>query len=331
MTIQKFTAADGALAAALYNQYAEVDFVHKRLAEADFIDQFVASTGRAIKINMAAKAENGGMLGFAGGCLVPGKDIGYITFVLVDKKVRRQGIAAQLVAALEEAMKEEAEANEALTALTKFQIIFFNPVALTWVVPGTPGHDHPNAPGIDVASGAYIFFKNQGYLDRVFQNSFYLPLDKFTFKPEVQAQIDALPEHDLSICIYDPARHYGLEELMDDLGSDDWREQILGNVARENGGDPVIIAEHKGKAVGFAGPIRVQESGRGYFAGIGVHSEYRKYGLGKSLFSTLCQSLKDIGAGYMTLFTGENNPARRIYASAGFKIVKTWSDMQKDI
>ena len=73
------------------------------------------------------------------------------------------------------------------------------------------------------------------------------------------------------------------------------------------------------------------ESGRGFFAGIGVHSEYRKYGLGKSLFSTLCQSLKDIGAGYMTLFTGETNPARRIYASAGFKIVKTWSDMQKDI
>ncbi len=331
MTIQKFTAADGALAAALYNKYAEVGFVHKKLAEADFIDQFVTSTDRAIKINVAAKAENDDLLGFASGCLVPGKDIGYITFVLVDEAVRRQGIAAQLLAALEEEMKAEAEANEALTALTKFQIIFFNPVALTWIVPGTHGHDHPNAPGIDVASDAYIFFKNQGYLDRVFQNSFYLPLDKFAFLPEVQAKIDALPEHDLSITIYDPAKHYGLEELMDDLGSDDWREQILGNVAREDGGDPVIIAEHKGKAVGFTGPIRVQESGRGYFAGIGVHSEYRKYGLGKSLFSTLCQSLKDIGAGYMTLFTGETNPARRIYASAGFKIVKTWSDMQKDI
>jgi nicotinamide-nucleotide amidase len=58
MTIQKFTAADGALAAALYNKYAEVEFVHKKLAEADFIDQFVTSTNRAIKINVAAKAEN---------------------------------------------------------------------------------------------------------------------------------------------------------------------------------------------------------------------------------------------------------------------------------
>ena len=33
MNIQKFTAADGALAAALYNKYAEVEFVHKKLAE----------------------------------------------------------------------------------------------------------------------------------------------------------------------------------------------------------------------------------------------------------------------------------------------------------
>ena len=91
------------------------------------------------------------------------------------------------------------------------------------------------------------------------------------------------------------------------------------------------IAVHNGKAVGFTGPIHVQESGRGYFAGIGVHSEYRKYGLGKALFSTLCKSLKEIGAGYMTLFTGETNPARYIYQSAGFKIVKTWSDMDKII
>ena len=215
--------------------------------------------------------------------------------------------------------------------LMKLQMIFFNPVALTWIVPGTPGHDHPNAPGVDVASDAYIFFKNQGYTDRVFQNSYYLPLDRFSIKPEVQAKMDALPQHDLSICFYDPAKHFGMEELLEDLGSDDWREQILGNLARPDGGDPVIIAEHKGKVVGFTGPIRVQESGRGYFSGIGVHSQYRQYGLGKSLFSTLCQSLKDIGAGYMTLFTGETNPARRIYQSAGFKIVRTWSDMEKEI
>ena len=52
---------------------------------------------------------------------------------------------------------------------------------------------------------------------------------------------------------------------------------------------------------------------------------------GGVLFSVLCRSLKEIGASYMTLFTGETNPARYIYQSAGFKIVKTWADMEKKI
>ncbi len=324
MKFERFSESDARTAAALFNRYAEAEFVHKKLSEADFIAQFVTSDERVTKINLAAKADNGVLLGFANGCVKKGADIGYITFVLVEKEYRRQGIARQLLAELEKALAETA-------AITKYQIIFFNPIALTWVVPGTPGHDHPNAPGIDVASGAYIFFKNNGYLDSVFQNSFYLPLQNFTIKPEVQARIDALPQHELSICFYDPKKHFGMKELFDDLGSEDWKEIVMGNIAREDGGDPVIIAEHNGKAVGFTGPIHVQESGRGYFAGIGVHSEYRKYGLGKALFSTLCKSLKDIGAGYMTLFTGETNPARYIYQSAGFKIVKTWSDMEKVI
>lgn len=326
MQIQIMQPADAAQAAKLYNASAEGELVYKKLSEEAFVDTFMTGGDGITKLLLAAKAETGAISGFAGGCLVRGKAIAYITFVLVDEAYRRQGIGSALLAGLEQALLEAAE-----MPLEKYQMIFFNPAALTWIVPGTAGHDHPNAPGVDVASDAYIFFKNQGYMDRVFQNSFYLPLAHFAVKPEVQAKMDALPEHDLSICFYDAEKHYGMEELFDNLGSEAWKEEILGNISRPDGGDPVIIAEHKGKAVGFTGPIRVQESGRGYFAGIGVHSDYRQYGLGKSLFSTLCLELKKIGAGYMTLFTGETNPARRIYSSAGFKIVKTWSDMEKSL
>ena len=49
------------------------------------------------------------------------------------------------------------------------------------------------------------------------------------------------------------------------------------------------------------------------------------------LFSELCFGLRELGAGYMTLFTGENNPARRIYETAGFIIVKSWANMKKQI
>lgn len=326
MQMQRVTPSDIAQVAELFNRYAEQEVVYKKLPEAEFEHTFITPKQQVKKINLTAKAETGEVIGFASGSLVTGKDIAYVTFVLVDKAHRRQGVGSRLLAALEAALQQEAE-----QPLHKYQMIFFNPVTLTWIVPGTPGHDHPNAPGVDVASDAYIFFKNQGYTDRVFQNSFYLPLEHFTIQPQVREKMNALPQHDLAIGFYDPAKHFGMEALLEDLGSDDWKKEILGNLARDNGGDPVIIAEHKGKVVGFTGPIRVQESGRGYFAGIGVHSQYRQYGLGKSLFSALCQSLKDIGAGYMTLFTGETNPARRIYQSAGFKIVKTWSDMEKEV
>ena len=40
-------------------------------------------------------------------------------------------------------------------------------------------------------------------------------------------------------------------------------------------------------------------------------------------------SLKEQGASFMSLYTGEDNPARNIYEAAGFKIVRSWADMRK--
>ena len=39
--------------------------------------------------------------------------------------------------------------------------------------------------------------------------------------------------------------------------------------------------------------------------------------------------LKERGARFMSLFTGETNRARSIYESAGFRIVKSWACMRK--
>lgn len=306
----------------LFNAYAENEFPHRKLSLEKFKELFVTETDKVGKVNIIA-VDNGKVIGFANGSYKKqANEVAYITFVLVEKAYRRNKIGKMLLSELEVELKEKAE------GVTKLQITFFNPINLEWIVPNTKGHDHPNAPGIDVASEAYIFFKNVGYLDLVYQNSFYLPLENFEIAPQIQERIEKLPENELNICFYDKNRHFGLDELFDDLGNELWREAIIPEAEKENG-LPVLIAEHNGKAVGFTGPLYVQESGRGYFAGIGVHSEYRKYGLGKALFSSLCKSLKDMGAGYMTLFTGETNPARKIYQGAGFKIVKTWSDMEK--
>lgn len=322
MEILKLTEERIAETAKLFNAYAQNEFPHRKLPDKSFRKQFVNETEKVGKVNFVA-VDGGRVIGFSNGSYKKeGAEVAYITFVLVDKAYRRNKIGSMLLSALENELKEKAGGIKSL------QITFFNPINLCWCIPGTPCHDHPNAPGIDVSSEAYIFFKNVGYIDMVYQNSFYLPLDKFEMSEAIKERIEKLPENELNICFYDKKRHFGLSELFDDLGNELWREEITANAESENG-LPVIIAEHNGKAVGFTGPLRVQESGRGYFAGIGVHSEYRKYGLGKALFNSLCKGLKDMGAGYMTLFTGETNPARRIYEGAGFKIVKTWSDMEK--
>ena len=76
-------------------------------------------------------------------------------------------------------------------------------------------------------------------------------------------------------------------------------------------------------------PIMALTASRGYFAGIAVAEDVRGKGLGKILFYELCKGLREKGAAYMTLFTGENNPARNIYEEAGFRIVRSWSDMRR--
>ncbi len=331
----KFVRAKDADAKALctfWNRFAEVEIPHKKLSEQAFFALWMEDSGEVKKRTFLA-LEDDEIIGFANGCHRSGKAIAYITFVCVAPEHRRKRIGARLLMLLENALTECAD-----TVLTGFEVTFFNPINLEWCIPNTPRHDHPNAPGVDMKSDGYIFLKNLGYRDIVYQNSYYQPLAAFAFSDVIKEKMAWQKDNNLGICYYDPQKHYGMEELMENLGSEDWSNQILGNLAKEQP-YPVLIAyssrkedldeQGRAKAVGFTGPLYAQESGRGYFAGIGVHSEYRKYGLGKVLFSGLCSSLKELGAQYMTLFTGENNPARNIYESAGFKIVRSWSDMRR--
>ena len=54
-------------------------------------------------------------------------------------------------------------------------------------------------------------------------------------------------------------------------------------------------------------------------------------GIGTTIFFMLMRSFKDVGAKFSTLFTGETNPAKKIYDRAGFQVVKTWAVMRKEI
>lgn len=318
--VEKAAGCNCAALCRLFNELCDSEIPYKKLEQSRFEELFLTDAQNVTKATVCAY-EDEKLAGFASGCVKEGKDIGYITFVATAPEYRRRGIGKSLLTALEEELKK-------LRDITKFQIIFFNPVNLEWIIEGTPGHDHPNLPGVDVSSKAYIFFKNMNYYDSVFQNSFYLPLDKFSMPPKMTARISALATNGLEICYAKKDEHTGFEELLDNLGNELWKTEITAAIESQK---PVLIAANGNRAVGFTGPLAVQTSGRGYFSGIGVHSDFRGCGLGKCLFYALCGELKKLGAEYMTLFTGETNPARKMYTAAGFKIVKTWSDMEKTI
>lgn len=104
---------------------------------------FPAPPGSGLSV-VSLAAEDGSA--FASGCYAADADKGYITFVAVRPDRRRQGIGRAILRELEQRL-----AAVSGGMAKRFEIIFFNPMNFVWTVPGTDGHEHPNAPGVDVA------------------------------------------------------------------------------------------------------------------------------------------------------------------------------------
>ena len=313
----------------IWNDSCGTDMVYKPFSDNDFISKFLNNPHFSYEGTFVA-TQDGKIVGFASGIykksFLQGETFentpGYITFIIVDREYRRRGIGKALLSKVEEFLLNSGK--------KQLDIIFFNPINLEWYVPGTDGHDHPNAPGVDIDSEAYKLFKHCGYKDRTRENSYHLDLDKFSLNERNINTLGMLKTKGIVIEYYDSLKHSGFNELFDDLKSEDWRAEIIGETQKEKS-RPILIVSDKGKICGFTGPLDVEPSGRGYFAGIGVRSDYGGIGIGTALFFKLCESLKNKHATFMTLFTGENNKARKMYEAAGFNIVRTWAVMRKEI
>lgn len=307
----------------LWNEFSnEAHVLYKRLNIHQIRMNFYTET-ESYRIVTVCAIHKECMTGFASGVIIKGKSTAYITTVVVQKNQRRKGIGTTLLKSLEESMNQISESN-----IEKYDIVFFNPIRLEWTIPESSDIDHPGTPGVDMASVGYPFLRSKGYQDFAFQNTYYRDITKYVFSDRIVAKINKLSEQGITIEEYDPLKHLGFDALFDDLNSESWRRTISHNFEKEKS-HPVLIVVQDGTIYGFTGPMYVQESKRGYFAGIGIHSHLRNVGAGSVLFAYLCKGLKELGAEYMTLFTGDNNPARHIYEKEGFKIVRTWANMRK--
>ncbi len=260
------------------------------------------------------------IVGFISGTFMFNQNVSYLTFILVDKDHQHKRYAQKLLFELE---SHFIKINK---NLERIDLVFFNPVHLRWQIPNKEHVEHPNAPGVDINSSSYEFFKKHGYIDYALQNVYYRSLDSYRHTSKTLNTLISLGSQDITITFYNKNKHVGFEALFSNLKSNSWEQEI--NKAIKND-LPILIAAKQNLIIGFAGPLYVEKNMRGYFAGIGIESSYRGLGLGTVLFSSLCENLKLLGANYMTLFTGDQNPARKIYESHGFVIVKSWMNLRK--
>ncbi len=271
------------------------------------------------------------LVGLASGVIAAGRGSGFLSYLFIRREYRRAGLATRLCDAL------EARLLSAM-GVTKLEAVFHNPVHLPWYIPNTKGDYHPCLPGVDMASGLYLFLKNRGWRDYARQNAYYRRMSDYEDSPKMASRREKLLAEGIELTLYDADRHYGLPELFDNINNPGWKAQVLSHIDR-----PIVVAvDHNARdavgralVVSYTGPLSVDRMGpdspgRGNFCGIGTRTDYRGRGIGKQVFCAMCRAHRDAGADFMSLYTGFENPARNIYEAAGFKVVRSFADMRKE-
>ena len=261
--------------------------------------------------------------GFVCGCVdddIPeAADAGFFTCMLLMPQFDTLENISKLLEALENSFRK-AEKKRIMCS-------YFNPIHLPWIIPGTHGCQHNNAPGIAVDLPLYDKLLVCGYRDIVKECAMYLELSGFEIPDTVKQKEQKALEEGYAIEWYDSKKHKELREMVYSLHNSMWSTEIPYAAEHIN----MLVAVKENRVVGFSGPVYAEKTGRGYFAGIAVAAEHENHSLGTLLFYHLCLEERKAGSAYMSLFTGINNHAQKIYKNAGFQVKRYFSIMEKEL
>ena len=268
--------------------------------------------------------EGENILGFANGCAgshtADGSAPGYISCLILAEEADTKENTALMLSALEDAFRKVRRTHVAVS--------FFNPIRLPWLIPGTKDHQHNNLPGVPVDLPLFDRLCALGYRETSRECAMHYDLANHITPDWVEEKAAEMADRGYTVARYDPKRHVGLEEMVESLHNSMWSAEIP---AAGRAGMDLLVALKDNVCAGFTGPVYPEETGRGYFAGVAVAPQYARNGLGTLLFYRLLQREKEVGAKYMSLFTGVNNHARLLYLDAGFRIVRTFATVMKQL
>lgn len=226
----------------------------------------------------------------------------------------------------------------------KLRISSASPVPVPWHLPKNK-LTHNCIPGVPKQGIGRSWLLHMGFTG---EGSSVVMARKFNRTKDPRGRVvlrdDILKDPSIQVKEWAPGDPTEVDTLCDHVGSDYWRHVLKTELKawhsntpnedpalwpdgrRPNGPRPLIVAIADNRIVGFTGPLDLQESGRGWFTGICVDPDYGRRGVGETLFNRLLKRFEDMGADHITLYTGENNPARHIYERAGLKVaVQTYS------
>ena len=292
--------------------------------------------------NLLIAERDGRPLGFIHGVApmsFPGARPGdaYLSQIMVDRAFRRQGIGQALLNALAARMKALGAGRLLISSL--------NPVNLSWRIPGSPGHDHNNMPGADMECPGFGFLTESGFSVLYREVAMYIDLSGYRPPEGLDELRDTLRRQGIETGPYDAALHCGYDRMCDRVGSEYWRDVLRTEIDAWKKGRPnederfwpdgrkpasprlLLTAVHDGQIVGFTGPVDLQKSGRGWFTGICTDPEFGRRGIATVLFNGLLDAFVREGAAFTSLFTGEDNPAKKIYSGAGMREARRFALM----
>ncbi len=229
-------------------------------------------------------------------------DICYLTFIMSTDEANFKS----LLQSLDEVVKEK--------KIPIIKIHFHNPIKIPWMP--LPEITHPNYPGFPIDDDRATWFFDSGYEIHSTEQLYYVNLEETD---------DFLS--DQRVHFYQEKDEDALKLFISQIHHKEWENALFDVIHHPE--KPLLVAWLNDEIVGFTGPLSVEESKRGYFAGIMVLDKARNLGLGKALFHRLALELKDMGAHYLTLFTGKDNPAKVIYQSLGGEVVKEFYTLKK--